>query len=193
MEPITEHLNKCQLDCSSLDAVIYDGNRIDIPDNHKVSSAVFVTDHRPIQSVDVVINGMYHRNPQDLTMFLVPPSGNKVLLFANHKISNYRPGFSFAFSDQAPSGHYINNAFDGDSCRILNRVNSIRYDNGDGSSISTSNEVLSSSFDHLVNYVPASGYWSLDIFDNDLGSSGVIDDWKLLIRYQDIIPTTQED
>jgi subtilisin-like proprotein convertase family protein len=183
--PITDHLNRCSIDCSSLDTVVYNGPRVSIPDNNKVSSTIPVSDPRPIKSIDVAINGLYHANPQDLTIFLVPPSGNKVLLMAHNKIFNYRPGFSFMFSDMAPDNVYINNVENGGVCRILNRTNRVRYDDGSVNSSSSNNEILSSSFNHLINYVPIIGNWSLDVYDNDTGSSGVIDSWNLIIHYQD--------
>lgn len=183
--PIASHTDKCEIDCSSLDAMVYNGSRLSISDNTKVSSTILVADPRSIKSVEVAINGLYHQNPQDLTMFLVPPSGNKVLLMAHNKINNYKPGFSFMFSDRAPSELYVNNVEHGGSCRILNKTNSVRYDDGSGTTNSTNNEILSSSFDHLVGYVPSSGNWSLDVYDNDAGTSGIIDSWNLVINYQD--------
>jgi subtilisin-like proprotein convertase family protein len=183
--PIADHIDRCQIDCSSLDTMIYDGPRVSILDNNKTSSSIQVSDSRPIKSVDVAINGLYHSSPQDLTVFLVPPSGNKVLLMAHNKISNYKPGFSFMFSDRAPNDIYLNNVMNGGLCRILNKTNSVRYDDGSGTSNSTNNETLASSFSHLSGYVPVDGNWSLDVYDNDTGSAGVIDSWNLVITYQE--------
>jgi hypothetical protein len=103
-------------------------------------------------------------------------------------------------SDRAPSSSTLNNAIDGGICRIVNKTNSVRFNNNlplltcvnnqcvetPGSVASTlNNENLLSSFDHLKGYVPSSGNWSLYVQDNDAGGIGTIDSWKLIITYQE--------
>jgi subtilisin-like proprotein convertase family protein len=180
-EPINgQVIDVCEINCSSFDSSIYTGPRIYIQDNTNNSSSINITDNRVIDTVEVGINGLNHNSPQDLTMFLAPPSGDKILLYAHNKITNYVPGFSFMFSDNASPGTSINNVGNGGKCKIIDRTNSIRFNTG-----SVSNDSLLSSFSHLHNYIPISGDWTLHIADNDIGVSGVIDNWKLIITYQE--------
>jgi hypothetical protein len=145
---------------------------------------------------------------QDLNAFLVPPSGDKILLFANQKIANYIPGFSFLLTDKALSDSSLRDVKNGGSCRIMNKTNTVRFDNSLPSIICTdgvckdvkipynvtssgvllgslNNENLLSSFASLSGYIPSSGYWTLYVQDNDIGGSGVIDGWKLVVTYNE--------
>lgn len=206
-EPINgQIIDVCSINCSAFDASIYNGPKILISDNKISSSNILISDNRPIESVEIGINGLVHSSPQDLTMFLSPPSGDKILLFAHHKISKYMPGFSLMFSDKALPNIYATNVDNGGMCRIINKTNSIRFDNSlpiiicdeSGCSEQTTplsmsvasggtlnNENLLSSFDHLNGYVPSSGNWTLHVIDNDAGASGFIQNWKLIITYQE--------
>lgn len=208
-EPINgEIIDVCSINCSSFDASIYDGGRVFIEDNKVNTSNIFISDNRAIESVEIGINGLTHSSPQDLTMFLSPPSGDKILLFAHHKIPKYTPGFSLMFSDKALPHVNIRNVDNGGMCRIINKTNSVRFDNSipitvcDQSGCSQqmmplsiasgsitlgglNNENLLSSFDHLRGYVPSSGNWTLHVVDNDVGASGLIQNWKLIITYQE--------
>lgn len=208
-EPIEgQILDVCTVNCSAFDSSIYSGPRIYITDNKINTSSITIMDSRPIESVEVGINGLNHNALQDLTMFLSPPSGDKILLFAHHKMNNYVPGFSFMFSDRAPPHVNVSNVNNGGMCRIINKTNSIRFDNSipiivcDQSGCSEvsmplsivnnsvtigalNNENLLSSFSHLRGYVPSSGEWSLHVCDNDTAVSGLIDNWKLIITYQE--------
>jgi hypothetical protein len=178
-------LDTCILNCSSFDSDIYNGSGILIADNQVSSSFISINDTRTINNIEIGINGFRHNNPQDLTMFLAPPSGEKILLFAHHKISKYVPGFSFMFSDRALPQSNITNINNGGMCRIIDKTNSVRFDNSYEMLPEPNNETLLSSFSHLNGYVPTSGDWYLYVIDNDAGSSGVIDNWKLIINYQE--------
>lgn len=180
-EPINgQVLDVCEINCSTFDSTIYNGSKIYIQDNQNNTNTVSVMDNRLIDTVEIGINGLNHNSPQDLSMFLAPPSGDKILLFANHKISQYIPGFSFMFSDRALPQTNINNVRNGGLCRIIDKTRNTRFDNG-----AMNNDNLLSSFSHLRNYIPTSGDWTLHVRDNDVGVSGVIDNWKLIITYQD--------
>lgn len=202
-------LDACDLNCSQIGSTVYPGSGLTIRDNMANSSFINIVDSRPIDTVEVSINGLIHRNPQDLTMFLTPPSGDKILLFAHHKINNYIPGFSFMLSDRAIPQSTVNNVINGGSCRIIDKTNSVRFDNSISSLVcdsngcqeikipfnvsasgqitinSLNNENLLSSFSHLQGYVP-SGNWYLHVIDNDVGSSGLLDNWKLIVNYQEL-------
>lgn len=194
-------IDACALNCSSYDSIIYNGDSLTIRDNRTTSNSIFVSDSRPIDYVEVAINGLSHPNPQDLSIFLAPPSGNKILLSANSKILNYETGFSFMLSDRAPASSSLSTIKNGEKCRITDKTNAIRFDTtrhliectssgcidtgGPINSTSPNNETLSPSFAHLTNYIP-SGNWILYIQDNDIRSSGNIEAWKLIITYQDI-------
>lgn len=208
-EPIEgQILDVCTINCSAFDSSIYSGPRIYIADNATSTSSITIMDNRPIENVEIGINGLNHNSPQDLTMFLAPPSGDKILLFAHHKISNYVPGFSFMLSDRALPQTNVSNTKNGGLCRIINKTNSTRFDNSipmticddsgcsevmiplsisNGSIVlgAINNENLLSSFGHLKGYVPSSGTWSLHVCDNDASVSGLIDNWKLIITYQE--------
>jgi hypothetical protein len=208
-EPINgQIIDVCTINCSPSDATIYDGPRLYILDNKTSVGTLSIMDTRAIDTVEVGINGLFHNSPQDLTIFLAPPSGDKVLLFAHHKIPKYTPGFSMMFSDRALPNVNITNVDNGGMCRIINKTNSVRFDNSipmtvcDESGCSEvniplsvsddsiilgqiNNENLLSSLSHLHGYVPTSGDWSLYVTDNDVGASGMIQNWKLIVTYQE--------
>lgn len=167
--------DNCDIECGKLDiySVPYAGSGVSIEDLSTNISSINVNDNRLIENIDIAINGLRHNSPQDLIFIAVPPSGNKVLLSANSKILNYRPGFSCMFSNRAPNNTYISNINSGGLCKIYDKTSYIKYNN----------EILLSSFDHLYNS-PASGEWSLLVADNDIVGSGSLDSWKLIITYQ---------
>lgn len=164
----------CNMICNQSDiySVTYIGSGINIIDNSIASGIVNVYDSRPIENVEVIIEGLNHASPQDLSFLLAPPSGNKILLSANNKIKNYRNNFNFGFSNKAPSGLYLNEVVNGGICNILDKTNMIKYNN----------ENLTASIDHLISY-SVNGDWSLIVRDNDIGTSGSIVGWKLIITY----------
>lgn len=199
-------IDACSMNCSSFYSSIYTGSSLNIKDNATTISTVKVQDNRSIDYVEIAINGLNHTNPQDLNIFLAPPSGDKILLSAGTKIRNYRPGFSYMMSDRAPPLATLNNITDGGVCRVINKTNRVRFDNSIPMTIcdqsgcnevvvplsvsngtvtlgQLNNENLLSSFEHLRGYVPSSGDWSLYVTDTDIGGSGIIDSWKLIITY----------
>jgi subtilisin-like proprotein convertase family protein len=167
--------DNCDIECGKLDiySVTYNGSGVTINDLSTSISTISVEDTRSIENVEIAINGLNHNSPQDLLFIVSPPSGGKVLLSANAKILNYRPGFSCMFSNRASNNDYISNIKSGGLCNIYNKTSFTRYNN----------EILLSSFGHLYNS-PASGNWSLYLVDNDITGSGSLDSWKLIVTYQ---------
>lgn len=161
-------------DCIDLDiySVVYSGSGIVIQDNAINSGVVTTSDNRLIENIELAINGLRHSSPQDLTFLLTPPSGDTILLSANNKISNYSSGFSFMFSNKAAPNQYINTVSHGGLCRIHNKTDLVKFNN----------LPLSSGFNNLFNY-SNSGNWTLYANDNDIGVSGSIDSWKLILTY----------
>lgn len=164
-------------DCMSMDIYsrVYTGSGIVINDMQNNSGIINIPNTGAITNVELALNGLRHNNPQDLTAILTPPSGNSILLFANQKISNYSNGFSFMLSNKAPAQAYLNNITNGGLCNILDKTNTTKFNN----------LTLVPSFSHLFNSSP-SGEWKLFVNDNDIGTSGLIDSWKLILTYQDI-------
>lgn len=165
----------CNVECGKLDtySIAYDGTGFFILDNTSVSSSINITDTRLIENIEVAINGLRHNSPQDLAIILEPPTGNSVLLTANNKITNYRPGFSCMFSNRAVPSNTISNITSGSLCSIVDKTNHFKYNN----------ESLQSSFSHLFNQ-SITGNWRLRIVDTDIGVSGSLDSWKLIITYK---------
>lgn len=174
--PTAEVLDLClPEDCMELDlySVVYTGSGLTIPDNSSASGFITTTDNRNIFNIELAINGLKHTSPQDITLLLSPPSGNKILLSSHHKISNYSSGFSFMFSNKAAPNIYLNNISNGQMCNIYDKTSIIKYNN----------ENLNSSFNHLFN-TSTTGDWTLIVRDDDIGASGTIDSWKLIITYE---------
>jgi subtilisin-like proprotein convertase family protein len=204
LSPVTGPLvDACHINCSAFDSVIYAGSGLTIKDNYSSISKISVQDDRVISYVELAINGLNHKSPQDLSIFLAPPSGDKILLFANNKINNYQPGFSFILSDRANPTALINTVTNGGICRISDKANSVRFNNSIPRLLcqnentfveasaplsvgSLNNENLLTSFSGLTGYVPSGGDWSLYIQDNDVGGSGIISNWKLVITYVEL-------
>ena len=161
-------------DCLNPDtySIIYSGSGLNIFDMDSVSNTIVVNDTRNIENIELVVNKLNHTNPQDLQLFLAPPSGHKILLSANHKIKNYTNNFSFMFSNKALPTTYLHNVSNGDYCNIYNKTDIVKY----------YNEPLLSSFDHLTGHA-VTGSWSLIARDTDPLSSGSIEAWKLVITY----------
>lgn len=165
-------------ECSNLDvySIVYVGSRLIIPNtfNSSVSGYVNVTDSREIENVELSINRLNHSSVQDLQLLLSPPSGDKILLSANDKISNYVPNFSFMFSNKASNDTYLNNVTNGYYSNILDKTDLVNYNN----------ETLLSSFNTLIGVSGLIGDWHLIIRDTDPVGSGYIDEWKLVITYK---------
>ena len=173
------NLDACSIGCENLDpySIVYDGSTIVINDNASNTSSVTTSDTRLIESIDVAIYGLSHPSPQDLIFILKSPNNalNSVLLSANSKIANYRPGFSFVFSDRAPVGVSLNNVMNNKSCRITDK----------SSRVSIVGFTTSASFTHLLGTSTA-GQWTLHVIDSDIGASGSIESWKLIITYAEV-------
>jgi len=78
-------------DCGPLDlfSTVYSGSGLNISDLSTVTGSVIVNNTGIISNIELAINKLNHNSPTDLVMLLAPPSGNKILLSANHKISNF--------------------------------------------------------------------------------------------------------
>ena len=173
------NIDLCFPECAVLDilSVVYSGSGVSIPDATNqtygfiTSTISGVSDARNIENIEIAINGLNHNSPQDLIMVLSPPSGNSVLLSMNNKITNYTNNFNWMFSNKAVSGIYLNNVLNNGYCNILDKTTIFKY-----------NSTLESSFDNLFGH-QLSGDWTLNIYDTDIGASGSIDSWKLIITY----------
>lgn len=161
-------------DCLDLDiySVVYTGSGLTIADNSNNSGVISTIDNRLIENVEVAINGLTHSSPQDLTFLLAPPSGDTILLSSNTKITNYRSNFSFMFSNKAIGNQYLDTVSHGGLCNIYDKTSITKF-NG---------ETLASSFSDLFNY-SNTGNWTLYANDNDIGASGSISSWKLIVTY----------
>jgi subtilisin-like proprotein convertase family protein len=165
-------------DCGPLDlfSTVYNGSGLVLDDLSTTSDSVNVTNTGLITNVELAINKLSHNSPTDLVMLLSPPSGDKILLAANHKIFNFNNNFSFMFSNKADNNIYLHNVSNGQVCNIYDKTEIVNYNN----------ENLLSSFDHLFG-ASLTGVWSLIIKDTDPLGSGSIDSWKLIITYNNTI------
>ena len=194
-------MDACEINCSSLDSVIYRGSSMSIGDRRSTVSRVLVQDNRPIDYVEVALNGLSHPYPQDLNVFLIPPSGDKILLSGSQKIKNYQPGFSCLLSDRALPNSSLYEVRNGGMCRITDKSHFVRYadslpvtvcennscvDSTQTPPPITNNDNLVPYFSHLKNYIPSSGNWSLCIQDTDHSGSGILESWRLVITYIDL-------
>lgn len=170
----TSLINSCNIICSQNDiySIPYNGGPISIIDNAISSGIINTSDSRPLENVEIILDGLTHSHVQDLSFILAPPSGNKILLSANSKITNYRPEFICGFSNKAEPNKYIHNIPHGGLCNILNKTNIVKYNN----------DTLIASLDHLFGY-SITGDWTLIIRDSDIGSSGQLNNWKLILTY----------
>ena len=162
-------------DCVELDvySVVYAGSGLNINDLSTSSGSITSTDTRMIENIELAINKLAHSSPQDIAFLLAPPSGNKILLSANHKIVNNNNNFSFMFSNKATATSYLHNISNGGLCNIYDKTSSYKYNN----------ENLLYSFDHLFD-TSTTGVWTLYAKDTDPLSSGSLDSWKLIVTYK---------
>ena len=171
----------CERFCNGLDidAELYIGGTVVIPDNGSVSGTISIDNTRTLQNIELIINKLKHPYPQDLAMILIPPTGNKILLSANDKIRNNNPvnGFSYIFSNKAAPGVYINN--------VPNNNENIPYVNifNKTSIYNFNNETLSSDLTSWIGSRP-SGNWTLLVKDHDVDGSGTIEDGRLVMTYE---------
>lgn len=167
-------------ECANADvfSTVYSGDSFDIADYQNNSGTISIQNTGIIENFEVAINGLRHNNPQDLVFVLTPPNtignGSGILLSANSKISSHASGypFSFMFSNRANAGTYLHNINNGDLCNIFDKTHLFRFDG----------EELLSNFDHIMNN-SVSGLWTLNVQDTDVGVSGSIDSWKIVVTY----------
>lgn len=173
----------CGYLCQGMDmfAKLYSGSGFSIPDIGVSSGIISVPDTGIITNIEISVDKLIHNYPQDLSMILVPPSGQKILLSSHNKIKNYNSlnGLSFAFSNKAISGVYLNNRNNEDYyLNVLDKRPSYRFSLDD-----INYENLTTSITGLVGY-SCSGDWSLIIKDEDVGSSGSISGWHIVVTYE---------
>lgn len=177
---VTETTDFClPYDCGPVDlfSTVYSGSGLVLNDLSTTSGSVIVSNTGVISNIELSINKLSHQSPSDLVFLLAPPSGDKILLSANSKITNLNNNFSFMFSNKASSGIYPYNVPNGQVCNILDKTNVVNYNN----------ENLNSSFDHLFG-ASLTGVWNFIVADTDPLGSGLIDSWKLIITYDNNIP-----
>lgn len=176
---VTETTDFClPYDCGPIDlfSTVYSGSGLVLNDLSTTSGSVTVSNTGVISNIELAINKLSHQSPSDLVFLLAPPSGDKILLSANSKISNFNNNFSFMFSNKADNNKYLYNISNGQICNILDKRNTINYNN----------ENLNSSFDHLFG-ASLTGVWNFIVSDTDPLGSGQIDSWKLIITYDNNI------
>jgi hypothetical protein len=76
------------------------------------------------------------------------------------------------FSNKAIGDKYLRNVPHGGLCNILDKTDIVKFDN----------KTLTPTFNGLFNY-SNTGNWTLYANDNDIGASGYINSWKLIITY----------
>lgn len=165
------------------DQITWINNGLVINDLAATTGTMYVADTGIVTNVEVTISNLKHSNPQDLSMILVPPSGDSVLLSAYNKINNYSysSGLNYTFSNKAIPDIYLNNrSIDDLYVNILDKTQD--YNSDEFFLIGSS---LISNLSGL-NGISASGYWSLIVRDHDLGASGTIDGWNLILTYEPI-------
>lgn len=153
---------------------MHTGSGINLLDNSISSGTIHIPNTGTIQNIEIMIDKLKHSYPQDLSLVLIPPTGNKILLSAHNKIINNNPvnGFSFIFSNRASSGIYLNNASNNSYINILDKTSSYKL----------GTETLSSSLQDWIGS-SISGNWTLSVRDDDIGSSGTIDSWAIVATY----------
>ena len=170
-------VNLINLSINEDDEIKWINKGLVIKDLSVVTGTMHIASTGTVTNVEVTISNLKYTNPQDLSMILVPPIGDAVLLSSFNKINNYSAisGLNYTFSNKAVPDRYLNNRSVNDLyINILDKTtdyyNSTSY-------------TLTGSLTHLNNISP-SGDWSLVITDHDLGGSGTIDGWNLIITYE---------
>lgn len=172
----------CDYLCQNIDMFgkLYSGDSLTISDNSIVSGTISVPDTGVITNIELGINNLRHTSHQDISMILVPPSGNKILLSSHNKIRNYNStnGSSFAFSNRALPGTYLNNRSSDFYVNILDKTNIYKF-----SSDLVNEDTLTANLTELVGH-SCSGDWTLIVRDDDIGGSGSISGWNLVLTYE---------
>lgn len=185
----------CDYICKGLDlfAEMYTGSGIllqDAANNSGVSSAslsnstISIANTGISANIEVYIDTLRHENPEDLTLFLQPPTGLPILLSHRNKINNYNKnsGLSFAFSNKAMPNNYLYNKSSNDLY-----INILQ--NSGLSLPSPYDTTYVYNFNHMIN-TQVSGEWSLNFIDHDPGGTGTIKNWNLIVTY---IPPNYDD
>jgi subtilisin-like proprotein convertase family protein len=151
-----------------------------IQDLNSVTGTMYIADTGTLTNVEVTISNLKHKSPQDLSMILVPPEGDPILLSSFNKIKNYSytSGLNFTFSNKAIPNVYLNNRSTTDLyINILDKT--LDFNNDEFFPGTTLQTDLS-----LLNDISPSGDWSLIVRDHDLLDAGTIDGWNLILTYK---------
>lgn len=180
IQPQADIVDLCSLVCGNLDLYStlyqYSGpgglSSLVINDNSTVSGQIPISSSLKIENIEVVVSGLRHQSPQDLSFVLIPPSGSGVLLAHNQKIVNGTNGAGFIFSRKALSNSYLHN-MSGVSPYV--NIYDKRNHHPSGNN-------LRAGFSHLYNHA-LSGLWTLQIADTDPLGSGVLSGWGIIVQY----------
>jgi subtilisin-like proprotein convertase family protein len=180
LQPQADTVDLCSVVCGNLDlySTLYQyagpGNvsSLTINDNSIVSGQIPISSSLRIENIEVVVSGLKHQSPQDLSFVLVPPSGSGILLAHNQKIVNATTSAGFIFSRKASPSSFLHNM--GNTSPYVNIYDKRQYH--------PSGSNLRAGFSHLYNHA-LSGLWTLQIADTDPVGSGVLSGWGIVIQY----------
>ena len=122
-------------------------------------STINVATAGAVENIDVLINKLKYPYPQDLAFVLTCPTGHPILLSSHNKIinNNTTTGFSFAISNKAAAGSYINNSSAaGNYVNIIDKTNTYR---------SGKNIISSTQATPVVVTLPKHGYLTGDVVE----------------------------
>ena len=122
-------------------------------------STINVATTGAVENIDVLINKLKYPHPQDLAFVLTCPMGHPILLSSHNKIinNNTTTGFSFAISNKAAAGSYINNSSAaGNYVNIIDKTNTYR---------SGKNIISSTHATPVVVTLPKHGYLTGDVVE----------------------------
>jgi subtilisin-like proprotein convertase family protein len=178
--PQADTVDLCSVVCGNLDlySTLYqyvgpgDVSSLTINDNSIVSGQIPISSSLKIENIEVVVSGLKHQSPQDLSFVLVPPSGSGILLAHNQKIVNGSTGAGFIFSRKADPSSFLHNM--SGASPYVNIYDKRQYH--------PSGSNLRAGFSHLYNHA-LSGLWTLQIADTDPVGSGVLSGWGIVIQY----------
>ena len=122
-------------------------------------STINVATTGAVENIDVLINKLKYPYPQDLAFVLTCPTGHPILLSSHNKIinNNTTTGFSFAISNKAAAGSYINNSSAaGNYVNIIDKTNAYR---------SGKNIISSTQATPVVVTLPKHGYLTGDVVE----------------------------
>jgi len=162
------------------DSYSYPGSGIYLSAVGSGLSTINIVDSGIINFIDVSLNNLNHSFPQDLRIFLQPPSGDKILLSGHDKIINNRPNFNFTFSNKALINSYLYNTTNFGYVNIQDKTSVIKLND----------ENLLSSTNHLVGSSSV-GEWTLIIFDDDPAVSGYLESWNIILGMNEIAEATE--